>query len=157
MRPVLYIEDEENDALLVEFGFRRAGLAAPLKVLPDGRDAIEYLSGAGEYADRQRHPLPCLVLLDLNLPVVSGLEVLEWIRADAALKELPVVVFSSSDQPQDHQRAQALKANDYIVKPVDLGALEAIIRGLNDRWLKRAASGDRNGRKRGGTRRRRRI
>ncbi len=137
-RTVLYVEDEENDAFLVRFGFQRAGLENPLKVVTDGKDAIEYLSGSGRYSDRQQFPVPALVLLDLNLPVINGLEVLEWIRNQDGLRALPVVVFSSSDQAHDRQRAEELRANDYIVKPVNLGRMEEIIRSLSDRWLKPA-------------------
>ncbi len=133
--PVLYVEDEPNDAMLLRIGFERAGVGTPLEVVTDGRDAIEYLSGSGRYSDRRRYPLPCLVLLDLNLPVVSGFDALAWMRTVPALKQLPVVVFSSSSDPMDMQRARELGANDYLVKPVDMSQMHELIRGLRDRWL----------------------
>jgi CheY-like chemotaxis protein len=79
--------------------------------------AIDYLSGAGPFADRQKHPLPCLVLLDLKFPKLNGLEVLAWIRQQSSLKKLVVVMFSSSSQPADVDRAYELGANSYIQKP----------------------------------------
>lgn len=133
--PVLYVEDEPNDALLLELGFKRAGLGNPLLVLPDGRQATQYLAGAGAYADRQRHPLPCLVLLDLNLPVMSGFETLEWIRRQPELKKLPVVIFSSSTHPSDMEKAQTLGADDYLCKPVDMVHMTSLLHRLAERWL----------------------
>ncbi len=132
---VLYEEDEEDDAFLMQMGFERAGVKVPLKVVPDGRQAVEYLSGTGIYADRQQYPLPCLVLLDLNLPVMNGFEVLKWVRQHSAFRDLPVVIFSSSSHPRDRQRAQELGANDYLVKPVNMGELTELIHGLQQKWL----------------------
>ena len=133
--PVLYVEDEPNDAFLVGLSFKRANVAAPLTVVSDGREAIEYLSGVGPYADRHDHPLPCLVLLDLNLPVVSGFDTLKWIRSQPPFKEIPIVVFSSSAHPNDAKRARELGANDYLCKPVDMAHMQAIVLALRQRWL----------------------
>jgi CheY-like chemotaxis protein len=133
--PVLYVEDEENDVLLVQLGFKRGGINRPLKVATDGKGAVDYLSGTGSFSDRIKHPLPCLVMLDLNLPRLNGLEVLQWIRSQSQFKELPVVIFSSSGQPDDVERARELGANDYVVKPPNLTGVVEMVRTLQGRWL----------------------
>ena len=133
--PVLYAEDEENDALLLRLTFERAGIANAVEVVRDGQEAVDYLSGTGQYRDREKHPLPCLVLLDLNLPRLSGMEVLRWVRGEARHEGLPVVVFSSSDQSSDREGAIGCGANEYIVKPVGLARMKEIVQGLKERWL----------------------
>lgn len=113
--PVLYVEDEADDVLFMRLACRNSGWA--LEAVENGRQAIAYLSGEPPYADRERHPLPALVLLDLNLPLVSGFDVLRWVREQPAFRELPVVIFSSSGRAEDRARAAALGADDYLLKP----------------------------------------
>ena len=91
---ILLVEDEENDVFFLKHAFEEVGVLNPLRVAQDGQEALDYLSGRGEYADRERFPLPCLILLDLKLPRVMGFEVLQWIREQPALKTLIVVVLS---------------------------------------------------------------
>lgn len=114
---VLYVEDEEDDVFFLREAFRRARLGADLRAVGDGRDAIRYLSGEPPYDDRAQQPLPDLVLLDLNLPLLSGFEVLSWVREHPALSRLPVLVFSSSSFDDDLRKAYALRADGYLVKP----------------------------------------
>ncbi len=135
--PILYVEDEENDALFVKLALEHAAVQTPLQVVTDGQQALRYLSGNGKYKDREQYPFPCLVLLDLNLPLVSGFEVLTWVRSQPSMNDLPVVVFSSSNQPQDIQQAQQLGADDYLVKPVNMGKLDELLRALKQKWLDR--------------------
>lgn len=130
--PVLYVEDEENDVLLMQLAFRRAGIAHPLEVALDGRTALEYLFKVSTPATRR---IPCLVLLDLNLPRVSGLEVLHQVRRAPEFKELPIVIFSSSAQPSDKERATQLGATEYFVKPSQMDDIVAIAKELDRRWL----------------------
>ena len=96
---------------------------------------MAYLAGEGPFADRQRHPFPVLVLLDLKLPRRSGLEVLEWIRAQTGLKRLPVVVLTSSKEATDVNRAYDLGANSYLVKPVGFDSLLELVKSLEVYWL----------------------
>src|SRR5438105_4593110 len=117
IKPILYAEDEENDAFFMQRAFQQAGILNPLVVVADGKRAIDYLSGGGPYANRDEHPLPCLVLLDLNIPIKSGLEVLKWIRSQPSLSTLPVVVVTSSTQDSDIHRAYIMGTNSYLVKP----------------------------------------
>jgi CheY-like chemotaxis protein len=133
--PILYVEDDENDAFFMRLAFERSGLDVNLNIVTDGQQAIDYLSGNGEFADRQQHPMPCVVILDLNLPYWSGLEVLAWIRAQPILKDLPVVLFTASDQPRDRERAQELGADDFVTKPSLPTDLADFVRKINDRWL----------------------
>src|ERR1043165_4456184 len=97
---VLYVEDEETDRFLMQRAFRKQGLEALLQTVNDGQKAIDYLSGSGDYGNRAQHPMPALILLDLNLPEVHGFDVLRWIRAHPMHRELPVVIFSSSEREE---------------------------------------------------------
>ena len=132
---ILYAEDEETDVLLFQCAFREAGIGHRLVVVPNGKAAIEFLSGAGAYSDRIRHPLPCLVLLDLNLPGASGLEVLKWIRATPSICTLATVMLTSSDQEADIHRAYMQGANGYLVKPGNMEGIVKMARAIKDYWL----------------------
>lgn len=133
--PVLYAEDEDNDAFLMQRAFAKAAVANPLQIVTDGSAAMRYLSGTGEFSDRNTFPFPCLLLLDLNLPRQSGLEVLAWCRAQPALRELPIVIFTSSSQSRDIQSAYTLGANAYLVKPPNSERLIELVAGLRDTCL----------------------
>ena len=110
---ILLAEDDPNDVLLIERAFQRTHVANSLQVVRDGEEALAYLSGQGPFADRERHPLPVLLLMDLKMPRKSGLEVLEWVRQQPGLKRLPIVVLTSSNQGPDINRAYELGANSY--------------------------------------------
>ena len=134
-RPILYAEDEENDVYLMRRAFQKAGVQNPLHVVTDGAEAMRYLGGTGEFANRERHPIPCLLLLDLNLPRQSGLEVLRWLREQPALKSLAVVILTSSSQDRDIGSAYALGANGYLVKPPSSEKLIELVISLRDACL----------------------
>ena len=135
---ILYVEDEENDVIFMRHACERAGLAGSLQVATDGEEALKYFSGEGQYANRDAHPLPCLVLLDLKLPKLSGLEVLKWIREHPALYTLRVLILSSSNQPLDIHAAYARGANAFLVKPSNVDELAAMAASVKDFWLTRA-------------------
>ena len=132
---ILQVEDDEADVFLLRRVFEQAGITSPLQTVADGQMAIDYLSGVGEFADRQKHPVPCLVLMDLNLPRKDGLEVLRWIRQQPNLNKLVVVVFSSSALDRDVERAYELGANSYIQKPPSLDQLREIAQLIKGWWL----------------------
>jgi two-component system, response regulator len=135
LAPVLYVEDEEkNDVLLIKIAFRRAGIVHPLEIATDGKQAIQYLR-ALDGSSEPIHERPCLVLLDLNLPKVNGLEVLQAARQIPLLKELPIIIFTSSAQPADQEQASQLGATDYFVKPTTIEQIVNVVRELNHRWL----------------------
>jgi CheY-like chemotaxis protein len=133
--PILLVEDNEDDILFVRRAFRHAKLSNPLHVAEDGDAAVAYLAGEGEFADRARHPLPTLILLDLKLPRRSGLEVLQWLRAQPGLGRTPVVMLTSSRQGADVNRAYDLGANGYLVKPVDFDGLLEMVRTIGVYWM----------------------
>ena len=131
---ILYVEDEENDALLFQHAMAKAGHPGPIEIATDGQKAIDYLEGAGKFANRDDFPLPCLVLLDLKLPHVPGLEVLKWIRQGGTLS-IPVVILTSSENENDIVAAYELGANAYLVKPSDIRQLAEIAKAIKDFWL----------------------
>lgn len=132
---ILLVEDNPKDVLLIQRAFRKANLTNPLQVVGDGEAAVFYLSGEGSYENRDRYPLPSLMLLDLKLPRKSGAEVLEWLRQQPRLKRLPVVVLTSSREYADVNKVYDLGANAYMVKPVTFDNLVEIVKTLNLHWI----------------------
>lgn len=132
---ILMVEDDPNDILLTQRAFMQASLVNPLRIVRDGDEAVAYLGGRGIYADRSRYPLPSLILLDLKLPKRSGLEVLEFLRGQPALKQTPVIVLTSSQESSDIQRAYALGANSYLLKPVGFDGLLDMVKAIGMYWV----------------------
>jgi len=132
---VLLIEDGPDDILMMGRAFSRAGVDAGLSVVKDGEEAVEYLERAVGPDSVRREPLPALILLDLNLPKKSGLEVLAWIRRQPALKRIPVVVLTSAWDDTDVDRAYDLGANSYLTKPVGFAQLVETVKTLKHYWL----------------------
>ena len=133
---MLVVEDRDEDICLFRVACERARLNLPFRTVKNGSEAIQYLKGEGQFANRAEYPLPRLMLLDLNMPLVNGFEVLEWLRTQPGLRRLIVIVFTSSARPEDVNRAFELGANSYLVKPMDLVELEGITRYLQEYWLK---------------------
>ena len=131
---ILLVEDDANDVLLIQRAFQKAGFHQGLKTVSDGNQAIEYLSGEGCYADRERFPMPFLLLLDLRLPGTDGFEVLRWVRAAPELKRLLVVVLTSSNLQSDVDRAYELGANSYLVKPVEFQEMVNLVQRFEVYW-----------------------
>jgi CheY-like chemotaxis protein len=132
---ILLVEDNEDDVFLMRRALAGAGIVNPLQIAEDGQEAIDYLAGVGRYADREAHPLPAIVFLDLKLPIVMGLEVLAWIRANSAFAHTVVVVLTSSNEPSDLKEAYALGANSYVVKPPSPDQLLAMAKAFKWYWL----------------------
>lgn len=128
---ILLAEDDPGDVLLTQRAFRKAQIINPIQIVSDGQQTIAYLSGEGKYADRETYPLPVLLLLDLKMPKRSGLEVLDWLRAQPDLKRMMVVVLTSSREAPDVNRAFELGVTSYLVKPVEFDALLEMVRGLH--------------------------
>ncbi|HUR59436.1 MAG TPA: response regulator [Opitutaceae bacterium] len=114
---LLLVEDNEDDVFLMRRALRAANITLPLQLAQDGQEAIDYLDGIGQFADRAQYPLPTLILLDLKLPYIPGLQVLTWIRYREGLKDLPVIVLTSSPEDKDRDKAAELGALSYHVKP----------------------------------------
>lgn len=126
-RDILVVENNVDDLFFLKRALRTAGEAGNLYSVSDGRSAVAYLSGQGDYADRMRWPLPWLIFLDLKLPYKSGLEVLEFIRATPALSALNVVVVTSSEDDKDMKRATELGVNAYLMKPPTAYVLQRLL------------------------------
>ena len=131
---VLLIEDNQDDELLTLRAFHKNNIANNIVVVRDGVEALDYLFGTGEYADNVPS-LPEFVLLDLNLPRISGLEVLKKMRDNPRTKTLPVVVLTSSDEESDLVKSYQFGANSYIRKPVDFESFVDVVRQLGMYWL----------------------
>src|ERR1017187_8250988 len=134
---VLYVEDSEDDFLLFKLASRKCGTPFSLQHAADGERAIAYLSGEGDYADREEYPFPDLVFLDLKMPRLDGFEVLEWIRSNPATRTLPVVVLAGSSFRADIRRALELGANSYAAKPAKFEGLKGLINKIPTGWLPR--------------------
>jgi CheY-like chemotaxis protein len=126
--PVLYAEDDGNDIFFMAMAFGAAGVENPLIAVQDGQEAIDYLSGHGDYSDRRRCPFPCLLLTDIKMPRMDGFELLDWLKQRAAFRDLPKIVLSSSVQEPDLRRAGELGACSYFMKPTEHTKLTAIVR-----------------------------
>lgn len=133
---ILQVEDDKNDVFFLAHAFRATGITHPVHIARDGQAAMDYLSGLGEFADRALHPFPCLVLLDLKLPRKDGFEVLEWIRSQAELRLLTVLVLTSSGREHDVDRSYSLGANSVIVKPSQLEERIELARHIKGYWLR---------------------
>jgi CheY-like chemotaxis protein len=133
---MLVAEDRDEDVDILKLACQRAGVSLPLHFVRDGEEALEYLKGEGQFSDREKYPLPTLLLLDLNMPRLNGFEVLQWLRLQPGLRRLVVIIFTSSELPEDVNKAFELGANSYLVKPVDFQKLEETARYLNTYWVK---------------------
>jgi CheY-like chemotaxis protein len=128
-KPILLVEDDPGHVLLIEKNLRRACVLNEIIKLDDGGKAVDYLFSEGEYASAD-NPAPLLILLDMNLPVLSGLQVLQRIKADERTRRIPVVMLTTTDSPQEIEKCYDLGCNIYIVKPVNYVKFSEAIRNL---------------------------
>jgi two-component system response regulator len=128
------VEDEENDVFFMQEAMKKAGVSNPIRVASDGQQAIDYFKGAGKFANREEFPMPCLVVLDLKLPYVMGLDVLKWIRQQAQVPAI-VVILTSSKEEEDIATAYRWGANAYLCKPSDTTKLQDMAKSIKDFWL----------------------
>jgi two-component system response regulator len=132
---ILLVEDNPDDVKLTERALKKSNILNELLVARDGVEAVEYLFGTGRYAGRDTEALPQVVLLDLKMPRMDGLEVLQRIRADERTKLLPVVVLTTSSEDRDRVESYKLGANSYIRKPVDFDQFVSAVQNLGLYWL----------------------
>lgn len=132
---VLLVEDNPQDVELMLRALRKNNLANPIYHVGDGAEALDFIFCKGKYCDRQFEMTPRVILLDLKLPKVNGLEVLSQIKQDARTKHVPVVVVTSSREDPDIKRAYELGANSYVVKPVDFDSFMEAMKNLGYYWL----------------------
>ncbi len=132
--PILLAEDDRNDIALMRRAFAEAAIPNPLMVVSNGREVVEYLAGKGGYADREKFPLPGLMLLDLKMPWMDGFDVLSWLRRQPEFEALPVVLLTSSKLQPDVVQSR-LGAYDYRVKPHDFADLVRLLTDVRKCWL----------------------
>jgi len=132
---ILLVEDNEDDVFLMQRALQEAGVINPLHIVEDGQQAVDFLSGNGNFADRKGFSLPAVVFLDLKLPLKSGHEVLSWIRKQPNLESMVVVVLTSSEEPTDVSKSYQLGANSYLVKPPTVEQLRDLAKSFKWYWL----------------------
>jgi CheY-like chemotaxis protein len=134
---ILLVDDSPDDVLLIRLALARAGLTHKLMVVADGEKALLYLRGDSPFADREAFPLPKLLLLDLAMPRMGGFEVLEWIRHQPELRQIPAIVLTGSALVADSKRAYELGASSFVTKPSDLTELTLALKEVAQAWLGR--------------------
>jgi two-component system response regulator len=132
---ILLVEDNPDDEILTLRALKKAGIANRIEVMRDGAEALDFVFGAGKYAERRTDDMPQLILLDLKLPKVSGLQVLERIRADERTKRIPVVILTSSTEPVDIKTGYDLHVNSFVSKPVNFQDFSEVVQRLGLYWL----------------------
>jgi len=113
---ILYVEDDPNDAVVFERALKKSGLPISLQIAPDGKFAVEYLTGTEQYVDRERYPLPQIILSDMKMFRMGGIELLEWVRGNAKFREIPFVLYSTSNEDIDVSHAATAGATAYFRK-----------------------------------------
>jgi len=132
--PILLADDSQNDVEIFRRAYRKAGFQNPLHVVHDGNEAIRYLLGEGQYADRTKFPMPRLLLLDSQMPIMSGCEVLEWLQGRPEFKELIVIMLGGSGSPNEEVTAIRLGAKGYYMKPQTPAELEQLVKRICGNW-----------------------
>jgi CheY-like chemotaxis protein len=135
-KTILIVEDTEDDVFFLKRALRDSRIDHPLSVVVDGQEALDYLQGKGQFADRAVYPLPFLILLDLKLPYVMGLDVLKWIRQQQAHDETLVAALTSSQQDRDMEETYRLGVDAYLIKPATRAKLLELKENLRDKWPK---------------------
>jgi CheY-like chemotaxis protein len=132
---ILLVEDNPDEVVLTRRAFDRCHMCDKLVVVGNGRDALDFLFCRGEYADRDPNERPSLVLLDLNLPIVSGIEVLKVMRTAKITREIPVVVLTSSAEERDQIESFTFGANEYVRKPTGFSQFVGVLEEIRSKWL----------------------
>jgi CheY-like chemotaxis protein len=127
---VLLAEDSADDLIFIKRAIRKAGASVSLQIVGNGEEAVSYLLGEGFYSDRERYPFPALIITNMKMPRMNGLELLAWIKQQPTLKHLPVLVMSSSEDPDEMSKVAALGGSSYFVKTSSLGALKEVVKQM---------------------------
>ncbi len=132
---ILLVEDEEAHAELTKRAIRKAGNANRIGILTTGEEALDYVFNRGKYADKTKYPLPGLILLDIKLPGIDGIEVLKQIKEHPVLKKIPVIMLTTSDREEDICQSYSHYANSYLTKPVGFKEFEERIMQIDFYWM----------------------
>ena len=135
LHTVLIVEDDASDAKLLLRGFKKAKVLNPIVHLSNGDEALQYLAGAGRYGDRNKYPLPAVILLDLTMPGMSGIELMQWMRVQGEIKRIPVVVLTGDSNPNTVDAAYDLGANSYLVKPGNAVEIANMVHDIQRYWM----------------------
>lgn len=133
--PILIVDDDLDDCEMIRDAFKESRLLNSIHFVHNGEEAIQYLNHLGKFEDRVLHPRPGLILLDLNMPRMDGREVLKTIKGDTDLRQIPVVILTTSQAEEDVFRAYNLGVNSFITKPVSFGAFVQVMTDLGHYWL----------------------
>ena len=134
--PILLVEDNPDDVLLTRMAYKQAGITHRLVIVSDCEQAVRYLQGEGPYGDREQFPIPQFILLDLEVPRMTGFEFLVWLRQEPELKHLPVIALTGSLNPADMEHAYQAGANCFVAKPTGFAELAATLTKVCGFWLK---------------------
>lgn len=134
-KTILLVEDDSSDAELLIRAFKKAGVQNPIRHLDNGDAALFYLQGIDTYVDRDKNPLPALILLDLKLPGMSGLELLRWLRQQKNLRRIPVLILTSENDARLMDAAYDAGANSYLLKSVSPDEIERVVNLITNYWL----------------------
>jgi two-component system response regulator len=132
---ILLVEDNPNDVTLTQMAFRKCKISNKLAAVSDGEEALDFLFSRGKYAYRDHNEEPALIMLDLNLPCIGGLQVLQQIRVSKRTSSIPVVILTSSVEDADRDESFHLGANDFFIKPVDFNEFVEVVGQLISKWL----------------------
>lgn len=132
---ILLVDDDDNDIVLYQRAMKKAGIENPVRVVVDGQDAMQYLSGSGAYSSRTEHPLPQLIITDLKLPLKTGLDLVAWLRQQPKLRRIPAIVLSSTAHPGEIDRVYEAGANAFLVKPTGMDQLIELFTAIKHFWL----------------------
>ena len=133
--PILVVEDDPDHALLIQLVFESRARGTAMRMVSTGQGALDYLEGIPPYDDRAENPLPEAIILDLGLPDMHGFAILDWLSVSKEYSDIPVIVFTSSTDPEDARMAYSLGARAYTSKPTDFGELVDIVRDVLGKWL----------------------
>lgn len=131
---VLLVEDNKHDVRFVKRAWKNNNIVNPLYIVPHGQACLDYLRREGDYTDDTQFPLPGIILMDIRMPVMGGIECLQAIRADPALKSIPIIMLTTSKQDKDHVRSYELGCNTFIEKPVDFAKFSEAIATIQVYW-----------------------
>ena len=131
---ILIVDDDVNDQVFIQRALKRSGVANRISVVNDGEEAITYLQGVGLYENRQLHPFPSVIITDVKMPRMGGIELLRWMNSRPEFRLIPAVVLTSSNDNADITAAFSYGAKGYMIKPVQFGELEKVVRTIADYW-----------------------
>jgi CheY-like chemotaxis protein len=134
--PILVLEDNPDDAFLLQRALKKNRITNPVCIVQDGVEGIEYLTGTGKYADREKFPFPGCIVADLKMPRLGGLEFLAWLRERPQYEIIPILVLSSSSEDRDVAQAYSMGANSYLVKPTSFEDFEELVKIVHDYWTR---------------------